>query len=217
MLSTQQDVHVRPMPDGTLCFPDPAYLKPARWIEVGDGVFRKSAEDMFVAFKFEGNSARARYLVGPFSPIAAERIRWYETRRCYDLLAAVAGVLFASLLASAIFSYWTGHAGTADDRWARPLLAVGGVLLTAFVIGLRHVIASKNLTLSNIPTVLNAVLALPLLAAPLVACAVVFTARLWLLGEWSFVARLQYTVTTLAALALFRMLRYWNLLGYRFG
>ncbi len=216
VLATQQDVHVRPMTDGTLCFSDPAYLKPARWIEVGGGVFRKSAEDMFVAFKFEAGSDRARFLVGPFSPIAAERIRWYETGRCSNVLAAIAGILFASLLASALYHYWADHAGTAD-RWARPLLAVAGLLLAAFAIGLRRVIASKDLTLSNIPFALNVILALPLLAVPLVACAVVFTARLWLLGEWSLVARLQYTVTTLAALALFRMLRYWNLLGYRFG
>ncbi len=103
------------------------------------------------AFKFEGGSDRARFLVGPFSPIAAERIRWYETSRCCNLLAAIAGILFAFLLASAIYQVWGGHARTADDRWARPLLAVAGVLLTAFVIGLRRVIASKDLTLSTIP------------------------------------------------------------------
>ena len=217
VLATQQDVHVRSMTDGTLYFADPAYLKPARWVEVGDGVFRKSADDMFVAFKFEGASDCARFLVGPFSPIAAERIRWYETSRCYDLLAAIAGILFATLLASMIYQYRGDQAGTAVERWATPLLAAAGVLLAAFVIGLKRVIASKDLTMSSIPAALNAILALPLLAAPLVASAVVFTVRLWFLAEWSFVARLQYTLTTLAALALLRMLRYWNLLGYRFG
>ncbi len=54
VLATQLDVHVRPMTDGTLCFADPAYLKPARWIEVGDGVFRKSADDMLVGLQVRG-------------------------------------------------------------------------------------------------------------------------------------------------------------------
>src|SRR5258708_4006909 len=51
ILAAKQDVCVRPMPDGTMQFPDPAYGKPAHWTEVGDGVFRKRDDDVFVAFK----------------------------------------------------------------------------------------------------------------------------------------------------------------------
>lgn len=218
ILATRQEVRVRPMPDGTLCFPDPAYLTPARWVEVGEGVLRKSAEDVFVAFKFRAHDdGRAAFLVGPFSPMAAERIHWYETGRCHRLIAAVAGILFACLLVSAIHGHWLGRAGPADLRWASTVLVVAGMLLAAFAIGLERVLASKQLTLSSVPGALYAILALPLLALPFVAGAVFFTARLWFSGEWPLGARVQYTVTTLAALILLRILRYWNLLGYRFG
>jgi len=218
ILATQQEVCVRPMLDGTLCFPDPAYLTPARWVEAGEGVFRKCAEDVFVAFKPKGRDAgRAGFLVGPFSPIAVERIPWYETSRCHRLIAAVAALLFASVLLSAIHELWLGRTGPADIRWARTVLTVAGVLFAAFAIGLKRVLSSKDLTLSSIPAALYTILALPLLAVPFVVCAVFFTARLWFLGEWPLGARLLYTAATVAALVVLRILRYWNLLGYRFG
>lgn len=215
-LAAKQDVCVRPMPDGTMYFPDPAYAKPAHWTEVGDGVFRRNDDDVFVAFKSHGPDAKqADFLMGPFPPIAAQRIRWYETGRSYNLIAAATAVIFALQLITEIYRWWAGHVAPPELRWAGAVLAAAGVLLLIFIIGLRRVISSNELTLSNIPIALYLVLTLPLLASPLVICAIFYAANAWLHGELSLAARLQYTVTTGAAVVLYLQLKYWNLLGLR--
>ena len=218
ILATKQDVCVRPMPGGTMYFPDPAYAKPAHWIEVGDGVFRRCDDDVFVAFKSHGPDVKqADFLMGPFPPIAAQRIRWYETGRSYNLIAAAAAIIFALQLITEIYLCLAGHKAPPDLRWAGPVLAAAAVLLLIFIIGLKRVISSNELTLSNIPTALYLMLALPLLASPLVICAIFYAASAWLHGELSLAARLQYTVTTGAAMVLYLQLKYWNLLGFRLG
>jgi CubicO group peptidase (beta-lactamase class C family) len=211
------DLKVQPMPDGSLLFADPIFGEPGRWIEVAEGVFRKNDEDLFVAFKGDA-SGRATHLVGYFPPIASQRIAWYATGTFHAVVVAIALILFITMLVSALRQRRADRAAASNLRWARPVLALAGVLLIAFLLGIVATLASGlEKLIFEIPATFYVTLAFPLLVVPLVALALYFTWRVWQTRAWGFGARLHYTLATLAALAFLLVLNYWNLVGYRFG
>lgn len=65
------DEKVTAMPDGTLLHS--ALGEPARWIEVGEGVFRAANDDLFFSFKNDRSGSPA-YIVGYFPPISGQRV-----------------------------------------------------------------------------------------------------------------------------------------------
>jgi len=214
-LAMAGEIKAQPMPDGSLFMPDPTRAQPARWIEVSDGVFRKTDTDQFIAFKDEGG---AMGLVGDFPAIAAERVPWYETGKFHELILAVCLLLFITALVAAIRKWRADRAERTSLRWARPLLALTCVLLIVFVILIAVVLASGiEALIYRIPPALYVALALPLLALPVALAATFFAIKLWSTRAWSFGARLHYSLATLATLAFLVILNYWNLLGFRFG
>jgi hypothetical protein len=60
------------------------------------------------------------------------------------------------------------------------------------------------------------VLGVGVLAAVLTIGALIYSALAWKNSYWGIVARVHYTLVTLAALAFVWFLNYWNLLGWRF-
>jgi CubicO group peptidase (beta-lactamase class C family) len=210
------DEKVVAMPDGTLLMPGPEN-QPVRWAEVGDGVFRAVDHDLFMAFKGD-DGGRARSMVGPFAFIASERIHWYESSTLHAFIIAVGVVLFITTLIAAIRQRRADRAAAANIRWARPVLALTGVLLFAFLIcALLTLAGGFEDLIYKIPTTLYVALLFPLLAIPFALAAVYFAVVLWRSRAWRFGARLHYTLATLAALAFLFILNYWNLLGYHFG
>lgn len=217
ILSAFGDIHAVPMSDGTLAMGDPVFHTPARWVEVGDGVFRKIDEDVFIAFK--GNDGGpSTGIVGPFPPIAAERIQWYESGAFLLFMVGSSSLLFITVMISAVRHRRLDRAAPSSLRWARAVLACGGMLLLVFHIGLALVLgAGFEQLASALPASLYVVLGLPLLALPLIAGAVLFTVRLWVSAAWSLGARVHYTLAVFAAVALLVVLNYWNLVGYHLG
>jgi CubicO group peptidase (beta-lactamase class C family) len=211
------DIKAVSLPDGTLLMGDPIFHTPARWVEVGDGLFRKIDEAVFIAFK--GNEGgHATGLVGPFSPIAAERIHWYESSAFHAVITVISALLFITIMVSAVRRRRSDRVGLRSLRWARPVLAVGSALFLLFLIGLGTVLGTDIQTLAvELPTSLDGILILPLAALPAIACAAYFAAKLWVDRAWTLGARLHYTLATLAAVAFLVVLNYWNLLGYRLG
>ncbi|HZF26032.1 MAG TPA: serine hydrolase [Steroidobacteraceae bacterium] len=211
------DFKVEPMPDGTLMMPDPIFGDPGRWSEVGEGVYRQADDDVFVAFK-AGAGGRGMDLVGPFPPIAATRIAWYESSTLHAVILGIGILLFITTVVSAIRQRRADRAGAPDLRWARPALALAGVLLIAFLLGIAAVLGTGiEKLIYHIPSAFYVALALPLIAVPLVLAAVYFTWQLWKTRAWRVGARLHYTFAALAAFAFLVVLNYWNLLGYRLG
>jgi CubicO group peptidase (beta-lactamase class C family) len=211
------DIDVAALPDGTLAIANPVDRTPARWVEVGDGVFRKTDEQLYVAF-YGGRDGRAIDFVGSFpAPITAERIAGLERGRVHGAVLLVAIVLFLSMLVSAIRNRVADRASPRELRFARAALAACGLLLMAFVVG---VIASLSGGLEALifayPRSLYVALALPLLSLPLLLASVLFSALLWKRRAWTMSARVHYTTVTIAAIAFIVILHYWNLLGYRF-
>jgi CubicO group peptidase (beta-lactamase class C family) len=211
------DVKATPMPDGTLLMPDPLFGKPSRWIEVGNGVFRDVNQDLFLAFKGD-NGGHTTQLVGPFSPIASERIHWYETGKLHGFVAGIAILLIITTIVSAIRQRRADRSGPPAVRWARPVLALAGALLLIFLIVLALVLAAGlEALIFKVPSTLYVALTFALLAVPAALVAAYFAVKLWSARAWSLGARVHYTLATLAVLSFLLILHYWNLIGYRIG
>jgi len=211
ILSAFGDLLVEAQPDGTLLFADPLEGSIARWVEVGDGVFRTERDDVFVAFKGERGQP-ASHIVGPWSPTATERVYWYDTPGWHLLVLGVAVLCFLALAIDAWRQRHADRAGSAQLRWARPVLVLAGVLLVGSVLGLAMYFASMQSAV-----LLSGALTLALLAMVPLAAASYCAVHAWHSRAWTVRARWHYTLTVLAAIGLLGVLHYWNLLGYRFG
>ena len=212
------ELNVAAMPDGTLRFANPLNRVPAYWTEVGDGVFRKTDEELYIAFKGNRDGYTTSLIGSLPPPIVAERISWYEGGGLHGLLILLSVVLFVSMLVSAIRQRHADRLGPTGLRYARPVLALAGALLIAFVIAMIIALSGglEELIFAY-PPAFYVALALPLLALLPTAAAVVYTVWLWRKRAWSAGGRALYTVAMLATLAFLSMLNYWNLLGYRLG
>ena len=71
------------------------------------------------------------------------------------------------------------------------------------------------ITYGQISTI-NIILAAWLLAAVLTIVLTAMTVWVWRKRFWGVMARVHYTLVTLAALAFVWFLNYWNLLGFRY-
>jgi len=191
--------------------------EPARWIEVGEGVFRAANDDLFLSFKNDQSGSPA-YIVGYFPPISGQRIAWYETGMLTLILSVVSVVLFVAMIVSAVRKRRIDRDGPRNIRWARPALAVAGGLLLLFLVLLALVFAGGlEELIFKVPTLLYIALALPLLALVPAAAALYFVAVVWKSAAWRMRTRIYYSVTTLAAILFLWILSYWKLLGYHFG
>ena len=209
------DDAVTAMPDGTLMMGD-IFGKQARWVEVGDGVFRLQNGDAFAAFKGD-DGGRATHVVGLFPPIVASRIGWYESGKLHGFIVGIGVLLFITILVSAIRQRRTDRE-LGQLRWARPTLALSGALLLLFLVVLAVILAGGfEGLISKIPPSLYFALTLPLLAIPVALLAAWFAVRIWRAGTWTLGARVHYSLAAVAVLAFLVVLNYWNLLGYRFG
>ena len=204
------------MPDGTLMMGD-IFGNPSRWVEVGDGVFRQQNGDLFAAFKGdEGGKATA--VVGLFPPIVSHRISMWENGKLHGWIVGIALLLFVTTLVSAIRQRRADKALTGQLRWARPVLALSGVLFWLFLLIIAGILAGGFQGLIyKIPTSLYVALTMPLLAIPFALLGAWYAVGVWRTGTWSFGARLHYTLAAVFGLVFLVVLNYWNLLGYRFG
>jgi hypothetical protein len=211
------DSNVTAMPDGTLLMGD-IFGNPARWVEVGDGVFRMQNSDAMAAFKGDDGSGHATSVVGLFPPIVAGRVAWYETGKLHGFIVGIAILLCITILVSAIRQRRADRGLTGNLRWARPTLALSGGLLLAFLVAIGMILAGGfEGLIYKIPTSLYVALTFPLLAIPFALLAAWFAVGLWRSRTWTFGSRLHYSLAAVAVLAFLVVLNYWNLLGYRFG
>jgi CubicO group peptidase (beta-lactamase class C family) len=210
------DDTVTAMPDGTLMMGD-IFGNPARWVEVGDGVFRQQNTDAFAAFK--GNDGgRATHVVGLFPPIVSQRIAWYESSKLHGFIVGLAVLFAITMLVSAIRQRRVDRTLVGQLRWARPTLALSGLLLLLFIVVIAGILAGGfEGLIYKIPPSLYFALTLPLLAIPFALLAGWFAVGAWRSGTWTFGTRLHYSLAAVFVLLFLVVLNYWNLLGYRFG
>lgn len=216
VFSIAGDNSVVAMPDGTLLMNDPTD-KAARWIEVGEGVFRQANADVFVAFK-DIRDGRAQALVGPFSPIASARIAWYETGSLHEWIIGACVLIFIATIIGALRHWRVDRLQSDGLRWARPTLALACLMLLGFLCAVLFVLGGGIATLIyDVPSSLRVALTFPLLALVPAGGSLFFTFKAWSSSTWQVRRRLSYTFTTFAVVLFLLILNYWNLLGYRFG
>lgn len=213
-LSGSSDIHVTPMPDGTLSMPNPESGDTERWVEVRNGVFRQTDEAVFVAFKDE-QGGHTMHLVGPFPPIAAERIRWYESSSLHKAVAVFVLLLSGISVVSAVRQF---RAGPVVLRWARVVLAVASALMIACMIGFTLALGRGIASIIfKVPESLYIAETLALLAIPATLSAAYFSVKIFRTRAWRLSARFQYALTTVAIVTFLLILYYWNLIDYRVG
>jgi len=142
----------------------------------------------------------------------------WENGKLHGWIVGIALLLFITTLVSAIRQRRADKALVGQLRWARPVLALGGVLFWLFLLVIAGILAGGFQSLIyKIPTSLYFALTLPLLAIPFALLGAWYAVGVWRAGTWSFGARLHYTLAAAFALLFLVVLNYWNLLGYRFG
>ncbi|MGA9915725.1 MAG: serine hydrolase domain-containing protein, partial [Paraburkholderia sp.] len=212
-----KDFQVDALPDGTLTFYDIVTGLQARWIEVGDGVFRDATADAFVAFK-RGSDGHSGYMVGPFPVLSFDRVPWYGTVSFQKWLLLISSALFLSITISAFGRRRADCEGPRGLRWARFTVAITGLFLLISSISVAMGLTSSDTSIETaVPGAFYLALPLILLAIPLTCVDLLFCVLAWRRGAWTLAARLHYSAATLAAVGYLWLLNYWNLVGYRFG
>jgi hypothetical protein len=210
--------------DGTLTIHYPLNFKePSKWVQVEPLVFQRVDGDAFVVFTEDERSRIAHMFIDAIPIQYTTKLLWYQ-KNSFQL--AVAGSC-ALLFLSACITWPLGtllsrirrapDAGTRGRGVPRLLAGFASALNLAFLAGFVWIMPKAMGTLDcGVPTVLIALLCVPLLGAALTAGSVAFAMLTWKNGYWSVAGRLHYTLVTLAAVIFVFFLNHWNLLGFRF-
>jgi CubicO group peptidase (beta-lactamase class C family) len=211
--------------DGTLTLECPPMVarEPTRWAEVESLLFQNVDGDGYMAFR-EDEKGRITHMFMTFfgTPMALEKVSWYETDTFQIGLIGFFVLAFLSVLAWPVGSLIRRLRKRPAEPSRLPLQAryVAGLvsaLNLIFVVGLVVRLAQ---VLSGVfygtPAYFVALLVIPLLTAILTAGLVVFTVLAWRDDYWSVLGRLHYSLVALAALGFTWFANYWNLLGFRF-
>jgi hypothetical protein len=188
-------------------------------------LFRRPENNTFTAFG-ENKDGEIEYAFNPLFPKIGpyEKISWYEG------IWVQLGIVFFSAIVflSASFMYpiipiirrLQGKSAKLNREFNAAWVIAGlvGTLNLVFLIGLPlslWLIGFWKLVY-GVPTVVVALLVLPLITTFLTLALLIFSIVIWKYKYWSTFTRLHYSVITLAALLFIPFLAYWNLLGFQF-
>ncbi len=188
-------------------------------------LFRRPEDNAYTAFG-ENSDGEIEYVFNPLYPKIGpyEKISWYE-----DIWVQLGIVVFCAIVfLSAFFMYpirgiiqrlWGKSAKFEPQLKAAWVIAgVYGTLNLIFLIGLPlslYLIGFWKLVY-GIPTIVVALLVLPLITTFLTLALLIFSLIIWKYKYWSILSRLHYSLVTIAALIFIPFLAYWNLLGFQF-
>ncbi len=193
-----------------------------RWIEVAPLTFREEHGQRHLAFR-ESPDGEITHLFLSWLPVSAfERVGLAgdPTFHAVVLVGSLALFLGATLLWPAAAFLRRKHGYSLSPERRMPLLTkatgwLGSVLFLAFGAVFATLSDADQIVFGAGP-ILRAALTLPLLAIPVTAASIYFAVQLWRRGSAGFLARLTYTLLTIAFVATLWQLWYWNLLGYRY-
>jgi CubicO group peptidase (beta-lactamase class C family) len=205
--------------DGTLLFTNP--WGEWRFVEVKPLYFRQVDAPFNIVFR-EDDQGRITRMYTDYTPMFAfEKLKWYETPGFHLALAVGCVSMFLSMIAVLLIRFIRNRRprgeGKPAPRGARMayLIILGiSVLNLLFVIG--TVLWGNAWPLFGVSMIYKIVLGLGVVAAVLTVGALLYSALAWKNSYWGIVARVHYTLVTVAAVAFVWFLNYWNLLGWRF-
>jgi CubicO group peptidase (beta-lactamase class C family) len=212
--------------DGTLTLEYPPMLggNSSLWTEVEPLLFQNVDGDGYIAFREDENGRRIThmFIITFGTPMALEKVSWYETDAFQLILIGFFVLAFLSVLAWPVGSL-IRHLRKRPAQpsrpalWARCLAGLVSALNLVFVVGL---VVRLGQVFSGVfygtPAYFVALLVIPLLTAILTVGLVVFTVLAWRDDYWSALGRLHYSLIAVAALVFIWFVNYWNLLGFRF-
>ena len=183
-----------------------------------------------MAFR-ENNYGKVTHLF--MGKYAFEKLAWYETISFQiNLLISCLFIFLSTSILWVTKSYklikfgkiysnwkiWKRQSKKFTYHWSRFFASAVCSLNLFFLITFALLLALMNLSefAYGIPSALIIVLCLPLITTFLTASLPIFTVLAWKHKQGSVLARLHYSLVTLAALAFIFLLDYWNLLGFRF-
>jgi hypothetical protein len=220
-----QEVQVYPGPNSTL-MTSQLGLGQEKWVEVKPLVFRLAngtlsplpfSDELVFGVDSQGNINHFFYVNNPTT--AYEKVAWYDGANFNCTLLGACILLFLSTLAWPIRLLFK-HRSAKTDRLARTArwLAGGASMLNLlFIIGLVVLSAiAPTLLIYSIPSQLNVLLAIAIIATIIALGSAAFTALVWKNGYWSIAVRLHFSLVVIALLAFAWWLNNWNLLGFRF-
>ncbi len=102
--------------------------------------------------------------------------------------------------------------------WARRIAVLVSSLNLVYVVALLATLMflGQGAFVSGVPPVVVILYSLPLLSAAFTLVLTIYAVLAWRKHFWSLLARIHYTLVTLAALTFLWFLNFWDLLGFRF-
>lgn len=220
-LLTGQPIDVRVADDGRLITEQGDSTD--EWVEIEPLVFEHVEEDETLLFREE--DGEVTHLLDGLG--AYERIGYHERLSVQGWLALGAGVIALTgplgWLAAAGWRRYRGGesppASATRARWVVGASVSGLVLFVIILGGIAVAVASMDgPTLFNRPPAwFEAVFAVPTLGAVATTGAVGYASRAWLRGDWTLISRIHYSAVVAAAVVLYWLLQYWNVLWIRMG
>ncbi len=192
-----------------------------RFAEIEPLLFRRVDGFERAAFR-EDRNGRVTHLF--LDQDAHERLAWYETSLCQQLLLCL--FLLSFLLA---FFGWSDL----EPDWKRAPSAAGSGRRARLALTLARCVSGLNLFFLagitavflctsagefwyGLPRVLAPLLCLPFLNVPLSLGLIAAALTSWRSGYWSLRRRLQFSIIAAAAIGFFPYLYHWNLLGFHY-
>ena len=192
-----------------------------RLVEVEPLYFRQVDGPFGVVFR-EDDQGRITYMFTDVSPQEDyEKLNWYETASFNMPLLLGCLLIFLSMIPVAVVR---GIRNRRISRDQNPALRIANwtivgisVLNLLFVVGVaRMFFFNLGFPMFGVSLIDKLSLGLGVLSALLTVGALIYTVLAWKKGYWGIIARIYYTLVTIAAIAFVWFLNQWNLLGWRF-
>jgi hypothetical protein len=196
-----------------------------RYVEVAPRLYRKEKGDLQLAF-VEDREGRVTHMLTTdvfFGVETWDRLPWHEAGMLHSFLMTAMLVVFGLFLIvrpgprqdSALLGEVQEEPRVL--RQARRLAVLACALDLLFVLlmflGVRQL--GPGGVLYGVAPLMLAALVVPVVNVPFTLALPLFAVQAWRQGSWPLLARLYYTLVTMAAVAFLGLLHRWNLLGLR--
>jgi CubicO group peptidase (beta-lactamase class C family) len=192
---------------------------PRLWVEQEPMFFREVNGPNLMAFRQDESGKITHLFFGSVPAIAFARLPWFEHPAFHGMLAGTCiGLIASGLVLWPVLALRNSGRRLVNSppRMARFLAWAAGATLVAFLAGTAVILGNPGQIAFGVPTALQHLLYLPLIAMALGMGMIVFTILAWQKHYWHFAGRLHYTLVAFATVGLLLWLDYWNLIGFRY-
>jgi len=197
-------------PKGTSTILSPINLK--------KGFFKSLTDDKETAFRVVDGKVTHMFL----GIDSLRKLGWYEKRSFHITLLAIIVIIFATAIVEWPFDSIARRMFThrppppLPNRIARLIAWFMCVLNVVFIAGLVYVYYYYPYYefRYGLPFVVKIILTIPMLSALLTIIVFLFAKKAWKAGWWGGFGRMHYSLVTLASLAFYWLICYWNLFGF---